>query len=76
MQFWSADEAGEWLTVLGSMMDAAILLLAAAEQRSMLIGGHRSVGGTSRVNNLLRFGNDRFFEHFLQNGRTFTQRRG
>src|SRR5215468_10372999 len=26
------------------------------------------------ANNLLRLGNDRFFEHFLQNGRAFTQR--
>ena len=34
-----------------------------------------SVRGGSRVNNLLRLGNDRFFKHFLEGGRAFAQRR-
>jgi hypothetical protein len=35
-----------------------------------------SIGGNSRINDPLRLGNDRFFGHFLQNGRAFTQRHG
>jgi hypothetical protein len=31
-----------------------------------------SVGRGSRINNLLRFGNDRFFGHFLKDRRAFT----
>jgi hypothetical protein len=31
-----------------------------------------SVGRGSRINNLLRLGDDRFFGHFLKDGRAFT----